>query len=298
MALTFVDVDPLAREQWEYAAEIVGRELVELTTHHDQEVLNRVEVQTFSHALAMAIALDYGRRHGLPEPVATGGMSLGEMLVAYTVKSIDFPTLLRLAAERGRIQSIDAATMPPGGCGLLIGVTEEAARDLVAEVADLGMVDVACSLGSSIYLISGFEPALSEAQILATEMGWRWVPQPAEAPWHTSAMDESARQFREYMASETILDPQGIFISASRDHPVTDAVGVREVIGESITGYLDVPALTDRLHAFAPDRILVRLTARGSLQPPRMLEPFAVPFNVPQDIDNVLDAIGRTAPAF
>lgn len=297
MATIFTDSDPAARDQWEIGAEVVGRDLMNLTLDHDQSVIEMVEVQSVGHAVAMAIATDYAFRCGMPTPVAVGGMSMGEMLTAYATGSMDFETLMRVSAERGRIMAREAARLPEGGCGLLVNVSEEAARDLVATVSDLGMIDVACALGKGAFLIAGFEPALSEAAALAGGMGWRWIPQAAEAPWHTSAVDRAADELRDFLRTQTIKDPKNIFVSPSREHPVTTADEVIEVIGLSSNTFLDVPRLTNRLHAFAPDRMMVRLTARGSLQPPRLLEPFEVPLNTPRDVENVLSVIRMPAPA-
>lgn len=295
MALTFVEVDAQARDQWEYAAELVGRELVELTIHHDQSVVSRVEVQTFGHVLAMAIALDYARRQGLPGPVAAGGLSLGEMLASYTAGAIDFETVLQLAQRRGELEAEAARGLPPGGCGLVIGASEEAVRDLVAEVSDLAEIHLGCVLAAHIHLVAGFEPALSEAQWLAGQMGWRWIPQPAEAPWHTSAVADAETKFNAYLQTLPIADPKIPCLSATRAEPITDAAGLKTVLAESITAFMNAPALVERLRKFAPDGPMVRLTARGSLARPEMLEPFMVPLNLPQDVAAVLNVV--RAPA-
>ncbi|WP_226582879.1 ACP S-malonyltransferase [Acuticoccus sediminis] len=291
MALRFANADREAREQYEWATEIVGRDLIALTTHRDPRVHSRVEVQTVGHPLAAAIALDYARRHGLPEPAAVGGLSLGEMMVAYATGALDFETMMRLACERGRVQGELAAKLPRGGTGLLIGSGADGARDLCDEVSDLGAIQLAGILAPDVFLVSGFEPALSEAAWLAREMGWRWIPQPSEAPWHTDAIQPAREAFEACFATHPVSAPKIPFISASREEPVTDEAGVREVIGQSITGYFDVPAIMERLQRFAAGRVTVRLTPRGSLGRPDIVPPGTVMLNVPGDLPEVLAAI-------
>ena len=297
MALTFVNADRASRDQFQLAVDVLGRELIELTCHRDPKIHGRVEVQTVSNVLASAIAFDYARRNGLAEPGAVSGLSLGETVAAYAAGVVDFPTVLRLAHYRGVCEAEIARTLPPGGVGLLIGTTEDGAKDLCAEVSGLGHIEMVGILGPNLQLIAGMEPALSEAAWLAGEMGWRWLEQAVEGPWHLPMFQPAVDKFLAYAETQPFKDPEVTLLSGAQEAPIADASTARAVLADSITAFVDAPLTAQRLRAVVSSGMMVRVTPRGAMGRPEVLPPHTVPLNAPKDLPALLGAVGRAVQA-
>ncbi len=142
----------------------------------------------FVHGLALLAALHESGRIPAGEPVASFGLSLGEVTACAAAGVFDFATGLRIVAERGRLMQV-ACEKTTGGMAAVIGEERARVADLCRELD----IEAANFNAPGQIIISGEKSKIEAAIAACKERGWKRVMALNVARAYHSRLMEPAR---------------------------------------------------------------------------------------------------------
>ena len=221
-----------ARAIFEQADEALGFPLSRLCFEgQDDELRQTINTQpaliTVSYACLKA-AYEAGG-NGLLPPAFVAGHSLGEYTALAAASVLDFPTIVYLARERGRLMH-EAGLREPGGMVAIIGLDEALLAEVCAQTGTW-MANVNCP---SQLVISGAKENLTKATELAKAKGaQRTIPLPVSGAFHTPLMQSAVDGLSEVIATLSFRDPLFPIVANTSAQPITKAEQVKaELLGQ------------------------------------------------------------------
>lgn len=203
---------PVARRLFEEADAVLQFPLSRLCFEGpDDELMKAINVQpamvTVSAALLAAL-----REHLLlagwnPNvvPAFVAGHSTGEYTALFAAGVLDFPSVLRLVRERGRLMQ-EAGNEKPGAMAAILGLEAEALYAICAKVGD---VWVSNDNAPGQIVLSGSKPAVEKAMQLAVEKGAkRAIPLAIDIASHCPMMASAAASFAVILDGLTLQKAQ------------------------------------------------------------------------------------------
>jgi len=176
---------------------------------------------TVSYACLKAADEAGGNR--LPPPAFVAGHSLGEYTALAAANVLDFPTVVYLTRERGRLM-YEAGLRKPGGMVAIIGLDEA----LLAEVCTQTGTYIANVNCPGQLVISGAKENLTEATSLAKARGaQRTIPLPVSGAFHTPLMQSAIDGLSQIIATLHFRDPLIPIVANTSAQPMTDAEQVK-----------------------------------------------------------------------
>jgi len=141
---------------------------------------------------AAALAVLHEKAHDKLAPAFVAGHSLGEYTAWLAGGVLEYPSMLRLVRERGRVMK-DAGKTDPGAMAAVLGMDITALQAVCEEVSD---VWVANDNSPGQVVLSGRKPALERALQLASARGAkRTVPLAVSIAGHSPLMAPAAKVF-------------------------------------------------------------------------------------------------------
>lgn len=205
MGKSLYEQSAAARSLYDEANATLGWDLKRVSFDGPEPELTQTKVcqpALFVHGLALLAAL---REQGkLPEVTFALGLSLGEV-TAYTAAGVfDFPTGLRVVAERGRLMQ-QACERTSGGMAAIIG--EDRVR--VAEVCREFDVEAANFNAPGQIIISGEKPKIDAAVAGAKERGMKKVmPLNVAGAYHSRLMEPARAEFSTFLDGVAFSEPK------------------------------------------------------------------------------------------
>lgn len=133
------------------------------------------------------------------KPDLVAGLSLGEFSALVASGAIDSFDVIGLVRKRGEIMSL---ALPVGETGMaaVMGLDDDALREICQEVSPLGAVEIANYNCPMQRVIAGEIDALNRAMEIATLKGARKViPLAVSGAFHTSLLKNASHEFRKYI---------------------------------------------------------------------------------------------------
>ncbi|MCF8067503.1 MAG: SDR family NAD(P)-dependent oxidoreductase [Desulfobacterales bacterium] len=182
-------------------------------------------------SMAMLKALN---RFGL-KPDAACGHSFGELTALCAAGWIDIETFYTLACERGRLMA-KAGDDSKKGAGTMLAV-KAPLDEIDAIVQSLGTDDIVLANRNSYDqgVLSGTEDAISNAQKVIKEKGYKTVKLPVAAAFHSKLVENAKKPFNKTLARVTFT-PTDIPVYANitgEPYPV-DEKAAKKLLGEQI----------------------------------------------------------------
>jgi [acyl-carrier-protein] S-malonyltransferase len=176
---------------------------------------------TVSFACLKAIQ-ETGARN-LPDPAFFAGHSLGEYTALAAAGVFDFPTVVNLARERGRLM-YEAGLKRPGGMVAIIGLDET----LLTEVCQETDTVIANYNSPGQLVISGAKENLPRASELALSRGAsRAIPLQVSGAFHSPLMKPAQEGLSEIIANLSFRDPVIPILANTTAQPLTTAEEVK-----------------------------------------------------------------------
>lgn len=164
----------------------VDFDLKEMCFGEDEATLSQTHItQPCMTAFAIGVT-ELLKEHGIV-PEMAAGLSLGEYGALYAAGVLDAQTVIALTAYRGKMMTQAAQGID---CGMIavLGTDREVLRTWCAEVADIGVAEVAnCNCPGQI-VISGDSKGVSAVGEKAKESGARCIALKVSGPFHTTFM--------------------------------------------------------------------------------------------------------------
>ena len=226
---------------------------------------SRCQATLYTHGIAI---LDLLREELGDFPfVAAAGLSLGEFTAHAAAGTFDFPTGLRLVANRGQYME-EACNITSGAMAALIGGDETVVRE-VARKAD---IDVANLNSPGQIVLSGEASNVRKAIDIAKEHGIKRVlPLNVAGAFHSRLMISAQMKLEEDLNAVAISKPVAIVIANVTAAPVTSTDEIRLSLAKQVTGTVrwtpSIEYMVDRLGCdffleLGPGQVLAGLVGR------------------------------------
>jgi [acyl-carrier-protein] S-malonyltransferase len=191
---------------------------------------SRCQAALFTHGIAL---LDVLREQlGDFRFVAAAGLSLGEFTAHAVAQTFDFPTGLRLVANRGQYME-EACNITSGTMAAFVG-GEEAS---VLEIARTADVDVANLNSPGQTVLSGEVAKVRKAIEIAKEYGIkRALPLNVGGAFHSRLMISAQKKLEKDLAAIAISNPVTTVVANVTAAPVVTPNEVRESLAQQVTG--------------------------------------------------------------
>jgi len=222
------------RALYDQANEILGWDLKKISFEGPNDALTETKVcqpALYVHSLALyQVLLERG------DVAATGagfalGLSLGEITALTAVGVFDFPTGLRVVAERGRLMQA-ACEATHGSMAAIIGETPATAAALCAK-HDLDIANYNCP---GQIVISGEKSKILAAIEDAKAGGIKRIMELNVAgAYHSRLMKPARVEFEKFLATVTFNTPRMTFFANAAGTALSRPVDIRDALARQVT---------------------------------------------------------------
>ena len=207
MGKELYDNNPLAKELFDKADEILGFKITDIMFAGTDELLKQTNVTqpaVFLHSVISALCL--GDEFA---PAMVGGHSLGEFSALVAVGALSFEDGLKLVAARANAMQ-KACEANPGTMAAIIGLPDEKVEEICAEVSTDGNVVVAANYNCPGQLvISGNVDAINAACEKLKEAGAkRALPLKVGGAFHSPLMQPAKDELEAAIEKTTFKAPK------------------------------------------------------------------------------------------
>ncbi|CAN5156112.1 ACP S-malonyltransferase [soil metagenome] len=207
MLAELADAETVVEETFAEASRVLGYDLWKLTQEGPEHALNATE-RTQPAMLAAGVAawrVWEGARGA--QPAAMAGHSLGEYTALVCAGALPFESAVRTVEHRARLMQA-AVPEGEGAMAAILGLEEEALRDICTEAAGEEVVEAVNFNAPGQIVIAGHTAAVERAMELAVSRGAkRALPLPVSVPSHCSLMRDAAARLAAHLADVPIGTP-------------------------------------------------------------------------------------------
>ena len=226
MGKDLYDNNPLAKELFDKADEILGFKITEIMFAGTDEQLKETKVTqpaVFLHSVISALCLGDEFK---PDMVA--GHSLGEFSALVAAGALSFEDGLKLVAARANAMQ-KACEANPGTMAAIIGVDDEKVEEICAEVSKDGKLVIPANYNCPGQLvISGDIEAINEACEKLKEAGAkRALPLKVGGAFHSPLMQPAKDELQAAIEQTTFSTPKCPVYQNVDAKPYTDAAEIK-----------------------------------------------------------------------
>jgi [acyl-carrier-protein] S-malonyltransferase len=207
MLKSLAEAEPVVRDTFGDASQVLGYDLWKLCQEGPDEMLNATE-RTQPAMLAAGVAVwRVWRKRGGPAPTVMSGHSLGEFTALVCADSLDFRTAIDLVRFRGRAMQ-EAVPMGQGAMAAVLGLEDSDVEAACREAARNEVVEAVNFNAPGQVVIAGHATAVSRAIELCKSKGAkRTIGLPVSVPSHSSLMKPAAERLRERLNQTEVRSP-------------------------------------------------------------------------------------------
>ncbi len=200
--------EPVVRQTFDEASEVLGYDLWQLCQSGPEQDLNATERTQPAMLVAGTATWRAWRAHGGPDPSIMAGHSLGEFTALVCAGAMDFRDAVSLVQFRGRAMQ-DAVPHGAGAMAAVLGLSDDVVEAACADSAQ-GEVVVAVNYNApSQVVIAGAAGAVGRAVDACKSRGARRaVPLPISVPCHSPLMEPAAAGLRDRLAAIDLRPPR------------------------------------------------------------------------------------------
>lgn len=205
MGKAFYDAYPEVQKLYEEANTALNKDITTLMFEGPKETLTETENTQPALLLASIAAHTLLVKEGV-QPVMTVGHSLGEYSALVAAGSIPLETALPLVATRGKLME-EAFPQGQGTMAAVLGLTEEAIKTALENLASDEVVDIANLNCPGQIVISGTKKGIDHASVVLKESGAKRVlPLNVSGPFHSRLMKAANDEFENYLNNTEMHD--------------------------------------------------------------------------------------------
>lgn len=231
MGKSLFDNSLAARNLYDEATRVLGWNLAKIIFEGPETELTQTKVcqpALFVHGLAVIAALREGNK--LPEVKFTLGLSLGEVTALTAAGVFDFPTGLRVVAERGRLMQ-QACEKTVGSMAAVVG--EE--RSKVAGLCSEFDVEMANLNSPGQIVISGDKTKIQSAVVAGKERGFKRIMELNVAgAYHSRLMEPARVEFARFLQNVPFRSPAVKVFSNTTGREVSTPDQIREALVKQV----------------------------------------------------------------
>jgi [acyl-carrier-protein] S-malonyltransferase len=233
MATELLEREPVARQLFQKAGEVLGLDLAELCTTGSDTALARTDI-TQPALLTTCVAWHEVLRERGIQPQMVAGHSLGEFSAWVAAGTVEFEEALRLVRRRGELME-EAATRRPGGMVAVIGLQDPQVAEICERAKAAGVVVVANHNSPGQVVVSGEAAALDRVTEGASAAGGKTIPLRVSGAFHSPLMEDAAFSFANLVSKLALSSPRVPVVANSTAEPVTNAEAARQAMSRQMT---------------------------------------------------------------
>jgi len=216
------------------ANEILGYDLWQLVQQGPAERLAETVVTQPAMLAAGVAAWRVWQAAGGPLPTHMAGHSLGEYTALVCAGAVEFGEALRLVRRRSELMQ-SAVPLGEGAMAAIIGLDDDAVRQVCAQAADAGVVEAVNFNAPGQVVIAGHavavDVAVGNAQVAGAR---RAIVLPVSVPSHSSLMKPAGEELANALAAADFRKPAITVIGASDAAPYGDADDIRRRLSRQV----------------------------------------------------------------
>jgi len=234
MLSAIAEAEPLVRETFAEASEVLGYDLWNLAQSGPQEALNLTE-RTQPLILCASVALwRVWRGRGGAMPAYMAGHSLGEFSALVCAGALGFADAVRLVRNRGAYMQ-EAVPVGQGAMAAVLGLDDALIEQACLEAAGTEVVAAVNFNSPGQVVIAGHAGAVERAIAACKSLGAkRAMPLPVSAPFHTTLMKPAGDRLAQDMATISLAIPAVPVIHNVHARPESDAGKIRALLVQQI----------------------------------------------------------------
>ena len=258
---------PEAKKIFDLADEVLGYPLTEIIFNGPQEKLTETRYcQVAIYTMSCAALEAFRAKFPEIQPVAAGGLSLGEYAALYAAGSYTFADGLKLLSKRAELMDA-ACKATKGGMASVLG--GDAA--VIAEVAKECGIDVANYNSPGQIVISGEAEKVDAAVAMLKEKGMRKiVPLTVAGAFHSRLMASAGEGLAQVLADAAIELPECPVYHNFTGAPAGSVAELKDALKNQVAGrvhwYQSVEKMVesgaDAMIEFGPGNVLTGLLRR------------------------------------
>jgi [acyl-carrier-protein] S-malonyltransferase len=226
--------EPLARERFHEANEMLGFNIADLCFHGPADVLELTANTQPAILIHSVIAGEILRQRGIV-PIAVAGHSLGEYSALVAAGSLQFKDAVRLVHLRGQFMQ-EAVPVGVGAMAAILGLDQMQVELSCLDVIDEGVVQPANYNCPGQIVISGDIAAVKKAMARCLEKGAvKAVQLPVSAPFHSALMGPAAERLEQELSRVTFADADLPVISNVEARPIPSKARLPRLLVEQVT---------------------------------------------------------------
>ena len=225
---------PAARELFERASEVAGRDLLALN-EADLATTALNQLATFTHSLAARAALDEALGDVDPASLAHAGFSLGEYAALVASGVVELEPCIELLRQRAAFME-EACQAERGAMVAVLGLEDWEVLDLLSDEPWCDTVFPANFNAPGQLVIAGYEEQVLEAaEHLRRRGARRCVRLNVAGAFHSPLMASAARQLREAARNLVPHPGTGLLMSSVYGEPFDGSDALPDYLARQIT---------------------------------------------------------------
>jgi [acyl-carrier-protein] S-malonyltransferase len=222
-----------ARARFAEAADILGFDLAATCFEGPEDALKQTRITQPALYVHSCILTELLAQRGV-KPDAAAGHSLGEYSALYAAGAFSFADGLRLVKARAEAMQ-KAGTTNPGTMAAVVGLDEDAVRDICYELESEGVVVPANYNSPGQLVISGEVNAVRKAVDMAKSQGAKLAKElPVSGAFHSPLMRPAAEALAQALAAAPLSQPAAIVVSNVTAKPHTDVESLRRSLAQQL----------------------------------------------------------------
>ncbi|MGK0363171.1 MAG: acyl transferase domain-containing protein/acyl carrier protein [Saprospiraceae bacterium] len=194
-------------------------------------------------------------------PEFTAGHSFGELTALWAAGVYDDKTFLNLAKTRG---SAMAAENPNADSGTMLAV-KAGQNEVQQAIASIPGVSIANINSNNQIILGGSTPAIKAAQTQLSAQGFRVVPLPVSAAFHTEFVAHAQKPFSTFVTKQKFSTPQiPVYSNTTGDAYPTNLTQLKSILKNQILNPVLFKNQIENIHA-AGGRIFIEFGPKGVL---------------------------------
>jgi [acyl-carrier-protein] S-malonyltransferase len=200
MAKDVCEAFPIAKQTFEEADDILGRNLSSLVFHGPENILTETKnSQVAIYVTSVALLRAFQSLYPQVLPNACAGLSLGEYTALHAAGKLGFVDCLKLVQYRGQYMN-DACESTHGTMAVILGLDPETVEKLVADLAmpnDLWAANFNCP-GQVVIsgTLRGIEAGIAEAKVRGAK---RTLPLQVHGAFHSGLMKSAEEKLSDHV---------------------------------------------------------------------------------------------------
>ena len=235
MGRDLIERCPVARDTFAEADDVLGFRLSTIIFEGPAEELKRTPI---AQPALVAMSTVYWRlltEQGFSCSVVAGH-SLGEYSALVAAGALRYADAVKLVHTRGKLME-EATQAEPGGMAAVIGLNDEDAQALCAEIAaEFGTLAPANYNSPGQVVVSGVSEAITALRTRGKERGARVIPLAVSGPFHSPLMQSAADAFAGVLGGVEIAPAAIPIVSNVTAVPTSDPDAIRDALARQITG--------------------------------------------------------------